>query len=97
LPILFQNWQTLSLFHQLWCSLPLNAQAAAVHLKLHGASANMASVDHDMRTCYQAALDVDPTSSSWSAATAQEETTRELYLVATRHRAQRRRNACGPQ
>ena len=31
------------------------------HLKLHGALANMASVDHALaKTCYQAALDVDP-------------------------------------
>lgn len=50
------------------------------HLKLHGALANMASVDHALaRTCYQAALDVDPDIVIMVlAATAQEETTREL-------------------
>lgn len=50
------------------------------HLKLHGALANMASVDHALaRTCYQAALDVDPDIVIMVlAATAQEETAREL-------------------
>jgi UPF0271 protein len=50
------------------------------HLKLHGALANMASIDHALaRTCYQAALDVDPDIVIMVlAATAQEETTREL-------------------
>ena len=50
------------------------------HLKLHGALANMASVDHALaRVCYQAALDVDPDIVIMVlAATAQEETAREL-------------------
>lgn len=50
------------------------------HLKLHGALANMASVDHALaRACYQAALDVDPDIIIMVlAATAQEETAREL-------------------
>ncbi|MDX8350593.1 5-oxoprolinase subunit PxpA [Cognatiyoonia sp. IB215446] len=50
------------------------------HLKLHGALANMASVDHALaRVCYQAALDVDPDIVVMVlAATAQEETAREL-------------------
>lgn len=50
------------------------------HLKLHGALANMASVDHALaRVCYQAALDVDPDIVIMVlAATAQEETVREL-------------------
>lgn len=50
------------------------------HLKLHGALANMASVDHSLaKTCYQAALDVDPDIIIMVlAATAQEESAREL-------------------
>ncbi|MEL6681043.1 MAG: 5-oxoprolinase subunit PxpA [Pseudomonadota bacterium] len=50
------------------------------HLKLHGALANMASVDHALaRACYQAALDVDPDIVIMVlAATAQEETVRDL-------------------
>ena len=50
------------------------------HLKLHGALANMASVDHALaKTCYQAALDVDPDITIMVlAATAQEESAREL-------------------
>lgn len=50
------------------------------HLKLHGALANMASVDHTLaRTCYQAALDIDPDIIIMVlAGTAQEETAREL-------------------
>lgn len=50
------------------------------HFKLHGALANMASVDHALaRTCYQAALDIDPEIIIMVlAATAQEETTRAL-------------------
>ena len=50
------------------------------HLKLHGALANMASVDHALaRVCYQAALDVDPDIVIMVlAATAQEEIAREL-------------------
>ncbi|WP_341368123.1 5-oxoprolinase subunit PxpA [Yoonia sp. BS5-3] len=50
------------------------------HLKLHGALANMASVDHQLaKTCYQAALDIDPDIIIMVlAATAQEEAARAL-------------------
>ncbi|WP_322894364.1 MULTISPECIES: 5-oxoprolinase subunit PxpA [unclassified Yoonia] len=50
------------------------------HLKLHGALANMASVDVELaRTCYQAALEVDPDLVIMVlAATAQEEAARDL-------------------
>ncbi|WP_171136788.1 MULTISPECIES: LamB/YcsF family protein [unclassified Ruegeria] len=50
------------------------------HLKLHGALANMCSVDFDMaRACYQGALDVDPDIIIMVlAATKQEEAVREL-------------------
>ncbi len=50
------------------------------HLKLHGALANMCSVDLDMaRACYQGALDVDPDIIIMVlAATKQEEAVREL-------------------
>ncbi|EEE38898.1 hypothetical protein RKLH11_2744 [Rhodobacteraceae bacterium KLH11] len=50
------------------------------HLKLHGALANMCSVDIDMaRACYQGALDVDPDIIIMVlAATKQEEAVREL-------------------
>ncbi len=50
------------------------------HLKLHGALANMCSVDADMaRACYQGALDVDPDIIIMVlAATKQEATVRDL-------------------
>ena len=50
------------------------------HLKLHGALANMCSVDADMaRACYQGALDVDPDIIIMVlAATKQETTVRDL-------------------
>ncbi|MFV1497029.1 5-oxoprolinase subunit PxpA [Phaeobacter sp. JH20_02] len=50
------------------------------HLKLHGALSNMACVDHGMaRTCYEAALDLDPDLIIMVlAATAMEEVVREL-------------------
>lgn len=50
------------------------------HLKLHGALANMCSVDSDMaRACYQGALDVDPDIIIMVlAATGQEAAVREL-------------------
>ncbi len=50
------------------------------HLKLHGALANMCSVDIDMaRACYQSALDVDPDIIIMVlAVTKQEEAVREL-------------------
>ncbi|MGR3615922.1 MAG: LamB/YcsF family protein [Paracoccaceae bacterium] len=50
------------------------------HLKLHGALSNMACVDHDMaRTCYEAALDVDPEITIMVlAATAMEDVVRDL-------------------
>jgi len=50
------------------------------HLKLHGALSNMASVDHDLaRSCYQAALDVDPDIVIMVlAATAMEEVVQDL-------------------
>ncbi|MCV6595223.1 MAG: LamB/YcsF family protein, partial [Silicimonas sp.] len=50
------------------------------HLKLHGALANMCSVDLDMaRACYQGALDVDPDIIIMVlAVTKQEEAVREL-------------------
>ncbi|WP_164659331.1 LamB/YcsF family protein [Tropicibacter sp. Alg240-R139] len=50
------------------------------HLKLHGALANMCSVDLDMaRACYQGALDVDPNIIVMVlAVTKQEEAVREL-------------------
>jgi UPF0271 protein len=50
------------------------------HLKLHGALANMASVDAGLaKACYQAALDVDPDLVIMVlAATAQESAAREL-------------------
>ncbi|WP_019953599.1 LamB/YcsF family protein [Yoonia vestfoldensis] len=50
------------------------------HLKLHGALANMASVDATLaRACYQAALDVDPNLVIMVlAATAQEQAARDL-------------------
>ena len=50
------------------------------HLKLHGALANMCSVDLDMaRACYQGALDVDPDIIIMVlAATQQEQAVREL-------------------
>ena len=50
------------------------------HLKLHGALSNMASVDHDLaRTCFSAALDVDPNLIIVVlAATAMEEVVRDL-------------------
>ncbi len=50
------------------------------HLKLHGALANMCSVDTDMaRACYQGALDVDPDIIIMVlAATKQESTVRDL-------------------
>jgi len=50
------------------------------HLKLHGALANMSSVDADMaRACYQAALEVDPDIIIMVlAATAMEDVVREL-------------------
>ncbi len=56
------------------------AGGAVRHLKLHGALANMASVDHALaQVCYQAALDVDPDIVIMVlAATAMEEVTRTL-------------------
>ncbi|MFV1592654.1 5-oxoprolinase subunit PxpA [Phaeobacter sp. JH20_36] len=56
------------------------AGAEVRHLKLHGALSNMACVDHGMaRTCYEAALDLDPDLIIMVlAATAMEEVVREL-------------------
>ncbi|PJI86486.1 UPF0271 protein [Yoonia maricola] len=56
------------------------AGGAVRHLKLHGALANMASVDHALaRACYEAALDVDPEIVIMVlAATAMEKVVRDL-------------------